>query len=117
VRPAELIEAVLSALKRLPENAFGIHIALEHPGDDSGILMLVTVAEKRPLSSRGNEKTWQSYERVVLNGKVLRASGLCTSEPLRPNDLKEFAAVLQTALDAPSEQGISIRLGVAVDKR
>jgi hypothetical protein len=117
ITPDEFMEAVTTNVDKLPPDAFGIHIDLEHPGDDTGITMIVTLAEKRPLHVRANEKSWVVYERIVSAGKKTYDSGLGTQNPIKASDRTEFAAALRKVLDTPSDQSFSVSFGVAVDRR
>jgi hypothetical protein len=79
--------------------------------------MIVTLAEKRPLSVRANGKSWVVSERVELAGKTAYHSGLGTQESIKTDERKEFAVALQKVLDAPSDQSFSVSFGIAVDRR
>src|SRR5262249_42533160 len=98
-----MIDLVLTTLDKLPADAFGIHVALEHPGDATGLTMVVTLAELRPLSSRGKDKNWQSYEHVRIGGKRIQGRTCGNYKAFEPADLKEFADGLRTALSAPPD--------------
>ena len=117
VTPLLLEEAVLSTLEKLPPDAFGIDVALEHPGDTTGVTMMVTLAEKRPLFSRGKGKNWVSYQRLVLDGKVVHAISVGTYKGFQCSDFKEFGDRLETILNSPPDRSISVRFGLAVDMK
>jgi hypothetical protein len=117
IAATELENALLAGMEELPADAFGVAVALEHPGDATGVTMVVTVTEKRSLVSRGPEKQWQSDERVVLNGKEIRGCQCGMDNCPRRENWKEFERNLEIALDSPPEQGFSVRLGIAVDRK
>jgi hypothetical protein len=112
-----IVDAVLTTVDKLPADAFGIHVALEHPGDDTGLTLIVTLAELRPLSARGREKNWQSYEAVRVGGKKTHGRTCCTYKAFTPDELKEFTEALRGALAAPPRESLSVRFGVAVDRK
>jgi hypothetical protein len=115
--PAELQEDLRGMLDQLPDDAYGVEIAVEHPGDETGTTVVLTLFAKRSLSFRGPGKHWQTHERVVLDGKVICNRIFGAEEQIQADNMTQFSAALQKALDAVPNQSISARLGLAIDQK
>lgn len=117
VTATKFVSTVLAGYYEIPVAAYGLHVALEHPGDTTGTTMVVSLVRRRDHAYRGKGRNWKTYERVELAGRELRDTTRGHFRAFLPTDLPEFTETLQAVLDAPPDESFSIHFGVTTDRK
>jgi hypothetical protein len=107
-----MVELLLT-VRQLPAGVSGVKLAIEREGDDTGVVLEVTLATSKAHQG-GNEKSWATFESIAIGEKIVsNSSGGCTWEHgMSKESWQDFATRLKGTLDALPEQSRSARVGI-----
>jgi hypothetical protein len=109
-------ELLMTSLRTLPPDAVGVELSIDRDSDPRGAAVEFRLLPRTRSSSE--RPTWGRHGDVVVGGKLIWAvsGGSAYRHGLTDECWRDFAEALRTALAAPPEVSVSVRVHVTTEQ-